>query len=42
LDFLSLKNDVNVPSKRNKQKNLIGEGPGQDLPVRIFVQKQNT
>jgi hypothetical protein len=24
LDFLSLKNDVNVPSKSNKQKNFVG------------------
>jgi hypothetical protein len=23
LDFLSMKNDINVPSKRNKQKNLF-------------------
>jgi hypothetical protein len=36
LDFLSLKNDVNVPSKRNKEKNLIGEGPGQDLCVFVL------
>jgi hypothetical protein len=27
-DFLSLKNDVNVPSKRNKQKKLPRKGQG--------------
>jgi hypothetical protein len=38
-DFLSLKNDVNVPSKSNKQKNFVGllKVNGENSRIRIRI-----